>query len=133
MVVLLSVNKLVVQIIFIIIPIVVIIFFILLTWEHAPIYCYTNLNGTANAVISNLNTCINECWKKHDFGSDIIIDDCYIINVWIQDRIITNSEIEKLNKNVKIYWENQLDPKTEYVIKIRYNYTGNEISLIKVE
>jgi hypothetical protein len=119
--------------IFIIIPIVAMTFFFLLVWQHTTVYCNEDLNGTADRILKAMKKCIDDCWSRHDFGSDMSMDDCYIVNLWIQDQPIINSDIEGLNENVKIYWEDQLNIKTEYTVKIRYNYTGNEISLLKMK
>ena len=78
----------------------------------------------------NLNKCVELCWKRHNFGEDTTVDDCYSITIWINDRPIEKDELEKLSENVKVYWNDDLEPKFNYNIKIRYNYTGKEISLI---
>jgi hypothetical protein len=116
---------------YIVIPILAIIVFIYLSWQHVPVECHTDLNSTSDVVLSNLGRCIDNCWKKHDFGVDREVEDCYIINLLIQDKRIVANDFSNRNY-VKVYFDS-LEPKIYHTIKIRYNPVGKEISLVKVE
>jgi hypothetical protein len=117
--------------IYIVIPILAVIVFIYLSWQHVSVECHTDLNSTSDLVLSNLERCIDNCWKKHDFGSDREVEDCYTINLFIQDKRIAGNDFSNRNY-VKVYFDS-LEPKIYHTIKIRYNPVGKEISLVKVE
>lgn len=125
-----GVNKVVINTILIVIPIAAILFFIYLSWQNVSTICWEDLNGSKDAILNSLRKCINNCWKKHDFGSEPVIEDCYVIKLWSNDRPISSEDIQKLDIYVKSYLNFVLLEKTSYKIKIRYNYTGNEISVI---
>lgn len=125
-------NKIVADMMLIVIPIAAILLFISIAWKQVPNRCWENLNGSKEGILISLRKCINNCWSKHDFGAEPIIDDCYSISMWIEDKDITKKDLEGIEKYVKSYLEGDLIKKTQYNIKIRYNYTGSEISLVNV-
>jgi len=125
------VTEISVEMLYIVIPILAIIIFIYLSWQHVPVECNTDLNSTSDVVLVNLKRCIENCWKKHDFGADIETEDCYMINLFIRDKRITQNDFSDHNY-VKLYFDS-LEPSISYTIKIRYNATGKEISLVKFE
>jgi len=122
-----SVIRAVPGLFYIIIAVATIIIFMMLMWQHVPQKCYEELNGTSVRVIDNLEKCADMCWRKHDFGSDLENDDCYIINVFVQDDNISKQDFE--NDDLHVYFD-QIESGKQYKIKIRYNATGPEISLI---
>jgi len=129
--VLLATNKLVVGMLLIIISIAAIMFFISLSWKVQSPKCWENLNGSKKEILSSLKTCAKNCWSKHDFGKDITTDDCYTITVFSQDKDIEKNDIEGLDENIKSYLDT-LYVKKPYTIKLRYNYTGKEISFVNL-
>jgi len=128
----LAVNKLAVNMMLIVIPIVAILFFILLSWQHISPHCWTELNASKDTILNSLKKCVNICWSKHDFGSDPTTDDCYVIDLFIKDRSISEKELNNLGNNVKSYLNPVLQKETQYKIKIRYDYSKNEISFVNV-
>ncbi len=122
-----SVIRAVPGLFYIIIAVATIIIFIMLMWQHVPQKCYEELNGTSVRVTDNLEKCADMCWRKHDFGSDLENDDCYIINVFVQDGNISKQDFE--NEFIQVYFD-KIEKEKLYKIKIRYNATGPEISLI---
>ncbi|MFN6992373.1 MAG: hypothetical protein ACK4MM_06590, partial [Fervidobacterium sp.] len=118
-----GVNKIVVNTMLIVIPIAAVLFFIYLSWQNVPVKCWEDLNGSKNAIIGSLKKCVDKCWSKHDFGSEPVIEDCFTISLWSNDREISKKDIESLGNNVKSYLDPVLLERTKYRIKIRYNYT----------
>lgn len=116
---------------YIVIPIVGIIFFVYLSWQHAPTYCHVDLNSTSDVVMLNLGKCIDDCWKKNDFGNDLENTDCYVLNVYVQDRAITRNDFSS-RKYVKAYF-NSLESLSPHKLKIRYNATEKGIDLVTIE
>ena len=124
-------SRLVTEMMYIVIPILAVIIFIYLSWQHTPIECHTDLNSTSSIVLENLKRCIDNCWERHDFGSDRETEDCYVINLFIQNKDITKNDFSDRNY-VKLY-SDSLEHSREQTIKIRYNATAKEICLVKVE
>jgi hypothetical protein len=125
----LGTNKIVAEMLLISVPIAAIIIFISLSWKAVPTKCWQDLNGSKPDILLSLKACGEKCWSKHEFGKEPVIDDCYTINVFSTDKEIKKEDIENLDRTFKSY----LDPlfvKTPYTIKIRYNYTGKEISFV---
>jgi len=126
------VSKIVPEMMYIVIPILAIVIFIYLSWQHVSVECHTDLNSTSDIVLVNLKRCIDNCWKKHDFGTDREVEDCYVMNLLIQgDKNIIGNDFSDRNY-VRVYFDS-LEPSIYYTIKIRYNPTGKEISLVKIE
>ncbi|MEM5777352.1 MAG: hypothetical protein QXJ06_02790 [Candidatus Aenigmatarchaeota archaeon] len=125
-------NKLVIGMLLIVITIAALIAIINISWKTVPQKCWENLNGSKEDIISALKVCAQNCWSKHDFGKDNTIDDCYTINIFSLDKNIEKKDIETLDKNFKSYLDPVLFKETQYIIKIRYNYTGKEISFVNV-
>ncbi len=118
------------EIIYVLIPVIAAVIFIYLSWQHVSVQCHTYLNSTSKVVLLNLKRCAENCWKKHDFGSDLENDDCYLINVLVQDVGLSKNDFSD-HAYVKLY--SDIQPSIEQKIKIRYNATGNEVSLVKIE
>lgn len=131
MVGLLSAIKLIPEMMYIVIPIAVIIILIYISWQQVPIKCHTDLNSTSDVVVLNLNRCIENCWKKHGFGDDLETDDCYLIDVYIQDKILTKDDFSRLDY-VRVDFD-VLEPLSEHKVKIRYNGIEKMINLVKFE
>lgn len=108
-----------------------IIILVYLAWQQVQVECHTDLNSTHDVVLLNLNKCIENCWRKHDFGRDLETDDCYLIDVFIQDKNLTENDFTPLDYvNVTF---NVLEPLFEHKVKIRYDGNGRIISLVKLE
>lgn len=79
-----------------------------------------------------MGKCASLCWSKHNFGQDILSDDCFIVTVYTKN-VITRTEMENFfGSTAKVYFDS-LDSNTTTRIKVRYNSTGKEISLILYE
>lgn len=126
-----EVGKILTYFILILIPIVAMIIYISIPTKVFP-ECKEEIIGSKFTILGSLSKCIEYCWSKHDFGRDAYSDDCFLVKVKINEEI-KKEEMEKFfGKNVKVYFEN-LEPNFIYSIKIRYNSTGREISLILFE
>ena len=102
-----------------------------LAWQQVQVECHTDLNSTSDTVLLNLNRCIENCWKKHDFGRDLVTDDCYLIDVYIQDKELTRDDFTRLDYvNVTF---NVLEPFSKHKVKIRYDGEERIINLVKFE
>ena len=110
-----------------IVAIAVIVIFMILMWQHVPQKCYEELNGTSVRVEDNLEKCADMCWRRHNFGSDLENDDCYIIDVFVQDSDILKQDFE--SEFIQVYFD-KIEKEKLYKIKIRYNATGPEISIL---
>ena len=128
---LLSAIKLVPEMMYIVIPISMIIILIYLAWQQVQVECHTDLNATSDVVLLNLKKCIENCWKKHGFGEDREIDDCYLIDVYIQDRDLTRDDFIFLDFVMVDF--DVLEPLSEHKVKIRYDGTERIIKLVKLE
>ncbi|MCS7135388.1 MAG: hypothetical protein NZ893_03050, partial [Candidatus Aenigmarchaeota archaeon] len=115
---------------FIVITILALIVMINLSWKSISKKCWLDLNGSKKDILSSLETCIENCWSKHDFGEDTVTSDCYVINVFSNDRNIKKEDVESLKEYTKCYFEDDLLANIPYRIKVRYNYTGREVSII---
>lgn len=129
-----EVGKLLTSLIFIVVPIAAIIIYISISWQAFPNECKTNLAGGSLSVLGDLKTCVDSCWSKHNFGQDVYSDDCYLVSINSTSPLSKGTMESFLNSstNTKVYFES-LDGNVEYQIKIRYNSTGKEISLILFE
>lgn len=92
--------------------------------------CEERINSTASIAKSIISSCIERCWSKHGFGEDRVADDCYVIDVFVQDRNITSSELE--NEFTTALFEEIVKGK-ETKLKIRYDPSVPRISLYVVE
>jgi len=128
---LLSAIKLVPEMMYIIIPIAAILLFIYLAWQQVQVECHTDLNSTSDVVLLNLNRCVENCWKKHGFGDDLEVDDCYSIYVFIQDKELTKDDFIRLDYLMVDF--DVLEPLSEHKVKIRYDGTERIIKLVKLE
>ncbi|MEM5853188.1 MAG: hypothetical protein QXG39_07885 [Candidatus Aenigmatarchaeota archaeon] len=126
-----EVGKMLTYLMFILIPIVAMLVYISISSKLFP-ECREKITGSKFSILGYLSKCVEYCWSKHDFGGDVYSDDCFLIEVNPTDKIEKN-EIEKfLGRNVKVYF-NTLEANSIQKLKIRYNSTGKEISLILVE
>ncbi|MFH8109296.1 MAG: hypothetical protein QXO95_01980 [Candidatus Aenigmatarchaeota archaeon] len=106
--------------------------YVLFLYSSQQKACNEFLSGNKQSVLGSLKNCIENCWSKHDFGKDIYNDDCYIVRINSSERI-EKTEMENFpSVKVRAYF-NSLEKYYSYVIKIRYNYTGQEISLVVFE
>jgi len=128
---LLSAIKLVPEMMYIVIPIAMIIILVYLAWQPVQVECHTDLNSTYDVVLLNLNKCIENCWRKHDFGRDLETDDCYLIDVYIQDRNLTRDDFTP-SDYVSIDFDS-LEPLSKHKVKIRYDGEERIINLVKLE
>lgn len=128
---LLSAVKLVPEMMYIVIPIVMIIILVYLAWQQVQVECHTDLNASSDVVLLNLNKCIENCWRKHDFGRDLITDDCYLINIYIQDKELTKEDFTPLDY-LRIDFD-VLEPFFKHKVKIRYDGDERIINLVKLE
>jgi hypothetical protein len=94
--------------------------------------CKLEITGAKLTVLSELENCVRLCWSKHNFGGDVFSDDCFIVTV-NSSSLISKDEMENFFKSMtKIYFDS-LDQNKAYKIKIRYNSTRKEISLMIFE
>jgi len=114
----------------ILISLAAIIFFISLSWKVQPKRCWTYLNGSKDDILFSLKSCIENCWSRHEFGKEPTTDDCYIITLFSTDKEIEKNDIESLDKPIAKSYLDTLLANTPYRIKVRYNYTGSEISIV---
>lgn len=100
-----------------------------ITWKTTSKKCWTELNGSKRDVLLSLKECIENCWSKYDFGSDATINDCFTVILFSKDENIKKSDIENLKEYAKSYFD-EFRANTPYRLKIRYNYTGSEVSIV---
>lgn len=124
-------EKLTVEIIFIVVPIMAVIIYIATIWKFSSPDCNTDIVGPNSSVARNLVYCANKCWSKHSFGKDVYDDDCYTVTVNATDGL-TGPGLEKYftdNPTGKAYFSS-LSPNKNYTLRVRYNASGPEISFI---
>lgn len=116
------------MIVFIILAVIFIGFLISLTWKQwrAATPCQTRINTTTRLARKFLKDCIQKCWSKHGFGSDLSSDDCFVINLFLTDNPLYAKDLE--NEYTKVYFE-ILNPSSSYKLKIKYNATERKINL----
>jgi len=128
---LLSAIKLVPEMMYIVIPVVMIIILVYLAWQQVQVKCHTDLDSTSDTVLLNLNKCIENCWRKHDFGRDLETDDCYLIDVHIKDKELTRDDFTPFDY-LRIDFD-VLEPFSKHKVKIRYDGKERVINLVKLE
>lgn len=111
----------------VVLAIVVVYFLISLAWSSFSPKCLEQLNGTARLVKDSIKACAKNCWSKHNFGSDLMSDDCFIISLYLQDSLLRGDELE--NEYTKSYF-NVIEKNEEHKLKVRYDASRKEISLI---
>ena len=116
---------------FILIPIVAIMVYISISGQFVS-ECKPQISGTRLSVLGSLKNCVDLCWSKHDFGQDIFSDDCFMVTVYPNSTIAKGDMEIFFGLNTNIYFDS-FEPDTVYKIKVRYNSTGKEISLILFE
>lgn len=124
-----EIGRLLTSLIFIVVPIVAIIVYVSISYQFLPKECKMELVGDINSILGNLKICVDNCWSKHNFGKDIYSDDCYVVLI-NSTKPLDKNRIEKFLGNTKVYFD-FLEENVEHRIKIRYNSTGKEISLIR--
>lgn len=129
-----EIGKLLTALLFIIVAIAAILVYISISWQSFPKECKTDLAGRSSSILGNLKTCVDNCWSKHDFGGDLNSDDCYVISINSTSSISKDMMEKYLNKpaTTKVYFET-LEANVENKIKVRYNSTVKEISLVLFE
>jgi hypothetical protein len=126
-----EVGKMLTYMIFILIPIVAMIVYISISSQFVS-ECKSEIVGSKISVIGSLRSCVKSCWSKHNFGQDIFSDDCFLVTV-NSSNTLTRKEMESFFGDMtKVYFDS-IEPGSIYKIKIRYNSTGKEISLILFE
>ncbi len=131
---LLSVEKNVVGLMLIVIPVFTVMILIILSWQSIPKKCFIDQKAEADMIIENLASCSDLCWGKHGSGSDSIIDDCFAINV-LSTKSITNDQLSEL-KTKKTFMKinfNDVPAEKKYQIKIRYDGFDREVELFAEE
>lgn len=124
-------GKLLSYVLLILIPIVAIIVYISISSKIST-ECKTEIVGTKHFVLGALKNCVSLCWSKHGFGEDIFSDDCFLVSV-NSSSLITKDEMENFFEHkTKIYFD-FIEPNVAHKIKVRYNSTGKEVSLILLE
>lgn len=116
----------------IIVSIVALVILLSIVLKTGEPRCFTRLNGTGTDVLRDLRTCVSNCWSKHGFGEDIYNDDCYVIDIFVQDRKLGRAEIEAfLNGEIPVraYFK-EIAKGSKIKVKVRYNATSPEISLV---
>lgn len=127
-------SKLLTSLIFIVVAIAATIIYVSISWQSSTKECKTVLWGSSYSVLGGLKNCVENCWSKHNFGGDVYNDDCYVISI-NSTNPLSKGSIEKISEkslSVKVYFDS-LAEKVEYKVKVRYNSTGKEISLILFE
>ena len=123
--------KLVPEMMYIIIPVAMTIVLVYLAWQQVQVECHTDLNSSYDAVLVNMKKCIEECWKKHDYGGDLKTDDCYLIDVYIQDKELMEDDFPPFDY-LRIDFD-VLEPFSGHKVKIRYDGDERKIILVKLE
>jgi hypothetical protein len=125
-----EVGKILMTLILIFVAIFAVYIYISILSQSQPKACEEFLSGSEYNILSSLKACVENCWSKHDFGKDIYNEDCYSVRINPSERI-EKDEIEKFfSIRVKAYFD-FLEKNYNYTIKVRYNYTGQEISLVE--
>jgi len=125
-----EVGKLLSHVLFLLIAIIALIVYFSFVGFRAE--CKEDLTGSKYSILSNLKNCAELCWSKNDFGQGIFSEDCFLIKI-NSSQEIKREEIEKFFESyVKIYFES-IENNKNYQIKVRYNSTGKEISLLIFE
>jgi hypothetical protein len=129
-----EVGELLKQMIYLVIPVVAVIVFISIAWNSSGQDCKLAVSGNDFIILANLKACIERCWSKHDSGTDLYVDDCFVVNVATKEQLDKNRIESSVSKAVpvRVYFD-LLEENESYVIKVRYNSTGKEISLILFE
>ncbi|MBU5690009.1 MAG: M15 family metallopeptidase [Candidatus Aenigmatarchaeota archaeon] len=124
-------GKLISTIVLVVIPIAALLLFIFLSKSSSTAKCFENITGSKTDIKDYLTLCASNCWSKHDYGKEPNSVDCYSITVNSREKI-TNKDIESISKNfnVKSYLNFDLNENTFYKIKLRYDYSKQEISVI---
>jgi len=127
-----EVGNLLNQMVYLVIPVVAIIVFVSIAWNFSGQGCKLFTGGNNSIILGNLNACTENCWSKHDYGADLYMDDCFVVNVTTKGQLDKNVVESSMNRTipVKVYFD-FLDANKTYAIKIKYNSTGKEISLVK--
>lgn len=121
--------------IFLIVPIVAILIYATLTWEtvRGSLPCQTNVTGSSDYILGSIKSCAEKCWSKHSFGRDTLNDDCYTMNINL-DETLGKSTIENFFSKLfplKAYFNSLNQGQSE--VKVRYNSTAPEISLVLID
>jgi len=126
-----EIGKLFATLAIILVSIIAIYVYISIYWQLTEKKCNENLVGSSDYILSSLKDCVETCWSKNEYGKREYNQDCYTVNL-NSSEILKKERIESfLNSSikVKVYFD-FLKKNTNYKIKVRYNYTGQEISLL---
>lgn len=127
-----EVGKILTSLILIFVAVFAIYVYISFLYQTQTKTCEESLSGSKLHILSSLKVCVENCWSKHDFGRDIYNDDCYIIRINPSEKIEKSETESFFSIPVKTYFD-FLEKGYNYTIKVRYNYTGQEISLVVFE
>lgn len=129
---LLSVEKNVVGLLLIVVPIFTVIVLITISWQTVPKICYLDQNTASELIVQNLVTCSNLCWSKHNSGSDSIVDDCFVIKAISTDKGI-EQDLEKVKRDFVDIKFKKIDANKQYQIKVRYDGYERKVLLFSEE
>lgn len=123
-----EVGKLISYVLFLIVAIVALIVYFSFVGQFSR-ECKEAITGSKYSVLMNLKNCVELCWSRNDFGQEIFSEDCFLVKVNSVEEI-KKEEMEKFFEDyVKIYF-NSIESGKINQLKIRYNSTGKEISLM---
>jgi len=116
----------------ILITVVFITVLISFVWENykSSKDCETEINTTARIAKNLIMECVRKCWSRHGFGNDKFADDCYVVNVFLQDRNISSHELE--NEFTLAFFDEIVKGK-ETKLKIRYDPSVPRIGLYVIK
>ncbi|MEM7821694.1 MAG: hypothetical protein QXX38_02690 [Candidatus Aenigmatarchaeota archaeon] len=126
-----EVGKLLSYVLFLLVVIIALVVYFSFVGKFS-IECKEALAGSKYLILENLKNCAELCWSKNDFGQGIFSEDCFLVKInSLQE--MKREEMERFfEKYVKIYFDS-IESNKNYQIKVRYNSTGKEISLLIFE
>lgn len=117
------------KLMFLLIGLAAITIFVVIMWQTVPSYCDEEINGTYTRVITNIQKCADQCWRKHDYGTDLENDDCFILSVYSEDENILKQDLE--NEYINLYF-NVIEAGKIYRLKIRYDASVPNIVIMEI-
>lgn len=125
-----EVTRLVSYLPYIIIPIIGVLILVSISSRFFGPECRTILSGDPQYIFNSLRICVEKCWSKHDYGKDNLFDDCFSIRLRSENDL-KREDTSKILTNVPLQsYFNILEKEKDYRIKVRYNSTAPEISLV---
>ena len=123
--------KLIPEVLYFLIALALIVVIIGMSWESMENRCVTTLNATHDLVVLNLERCIENCWRKHDYGRDLNVEDCYLVTLFIQDEPLNSEDL--LKKEYTLPEFDSLDELRVHKLLIRYEPSLKKIVVREVE